>query len=125
MQVLPTTNGSSSRPINHAQKSHDRQSNEQNQTAILERKTQETAVEQRAVQEKTQHQREDSQRRLDGRLISFGYEENDKKTSQSQNSFNRSRVNEAYNPPPSNNVSQQQYTQNSDESKMDAIDIVV
>lgn len=126
MHVSPTTNGSFSRPVNHTQNSNDRQSNEENQTTILERKTQERAVEQRAVQEKTQYQKEESQRRLDGRLINFGYEENSKPTSQSDSTFNQSRVNEAYySPPPSNNVSQQQYAQNSDESERDAIDIVV
>ena len=126
MQVSPTTSSSSfSRPVNHAHNSHDRQSNEENQTAVLEQKSQERAVAQRDVQEKIQHQREGSQRRLDGRLINFGYEENGNVTTQSLSSFNRLRVNEAYSPPSRNIVSQQQYTQNSDQSERDAIDIVV
>ena len=125
MHVSPTTNGSFSRPVNHTQNSNDRQSNDENKTAIFEQKTQERAVEQRAVQKNIQGQKEESQRRLDGRLINFGYEENNKPTSQSENSFNQSRVNEAYSPPPSNNISQQQYTQSSNESEWNAIDIVV
>ena len=104
MQVSPTTNGSFSRPVNHTQNSHDRQSNEENQTAILERNTQDSAVEQRAVQENLHHQKEESQRRLDGRLINFGYEENNNPISRSDSSFNRSRVNEAYRPPQNNNI---------------------
>ena len=125
MHVSPTTNGSFSRPVNHTQNSNDRQSNGENKTAIFEHKTQERAVEQHAVQKNIQGQKEESQRRLDGRLINFGYEENNKPTSQSENSFNQSRVNEAYSPPPSNNISQQQYTQSSNESEWNAIDIVV
>ena len=125
MQVSPTTNGSFSRPVNHTQNSHDRQSNEENQTAILERNTQDSAVEQRAVQENLHHQKEESQRRLDGRLINFGYEENNNPISRSDSSFNRSRVNEAYRPPQNNNISQQQYAQNSGESERGAIDIIV
>lgn len=122
MEISSTSNRSFSRSVTPSKGSSDRQSFDQNQTAILESKAQERALEQRAVQEKLQQHKEDRQRRLDGRLISFGHEKDNVASQQKQASFNRSRVNEAYSPP-TNEASHKQDNQRSHDS--DAIDIVV
>ena len=126
MIVSSTQNSAFSRPVNQSQSSRDRQENEENNTTNFEQKAQEKAVEQRATQDKLQQQNAESQRRLDGRIISFGYEENNQADKQqTQNSINRSRVNEAYSPPPSNESHNNQNNQASDNNEADAIDIIV
>ncbi len=122
MEISSTTNRSFTRSVTPSKSSSDRQSFDQNQAAILESKAQERALEQRAVKEKLQQHKEDTQRRLDGRLISFGHEQDNVASQQKQTSFNRSRVNEAYSPPP-NEASHKQNNHQSDTT--DAIDIVV
>lgn len=122
MEISSTSNRSFSRSVTPSKSSSDRQSFDQNQAAILESKAQERALEQRAVQEKLQQRKEETQRRLDGRLISFGHEQDNVASQQKQASFNRSRVNEAYSPP-ANEASHKQNNQRSHET--DAIDIVV
>jgi len=124
MDISSTSNRSFARPVTQSQSSSDRQSYDENQSAILEKKAQQRALEQRAIQEKLQQHKEASQRRLDGRLISFGHEQGNMASQQKQASFNRSRVNEAYSPPP-NEVSHKQSNQRSYEMEIDAIDIVV
>lgn len=125
MVVSSTANSSFSRSVTPSQSSHDRRANEENQATILENKSQERALERRAVHENMQRRNEETQRRLDGRLISFGYENNDKQASeQKQTSYNRSRVNEAYTPPPRHEVSHSPANQHSSNDS-DAIDIVV
>lgn len=128
MDVSSVSNASFSRSVRPSKSSSDRQSNEHAQ-AIVENKAQERALEQRAVQEKLKHHKEDSQRRLDGRLISFGHEQDEVGNQQKQASFNRSRVNEAYSRPPQNEVT---YSQNEQAERAreqnrnnEAIDIVV
>ena len=123
MEISSTSSGSFSRPITPSKSSHDRQSNDESQSSVFETKAKERAVEQRAAQEKLQDNREASQRRLDGRLISFGSEEK-VASPQKQLSFNRSRVNEAYSEE-SNQTSHKQNNEQSYNSKPDAIDIVV
>lgn len=122
MEISSTSNSSFTRSVTPSKSSSDRQSFDQNQAAILESKAQERALEQRTVQEKLQQHKEDSQRRLDGRLINFGHEKDNVASQQKQASFNRSRVNEAYSPP-RNEASHKQDNQRSHDS--DAIDIVV
>ena len=124
MEISSTSNGSFSRPVTQSKNSSDRQSNDESQSTIYEAKAKERAVEQRAAQEKLQHNKEASQRRLDGRLISFGSEEGNVESEQKQHSFNRSRVNEAYTPV-SNQESHRQNNEQSNQSESDAIDIVV
>lgn len=99
MEISSTSNNSYSRPVTQSKNSHDRQSHDENQSAIFEAKSKERALEQRVVQEKLQQREELSQRRLDGRLISFGNEGDKEASPQKQVSYNRSRVNEAYPPP--------------------------
>lgn len=126
MVVSSVSNSSFSRAVTPSKNSSDRETNEENQAAIIEKKTQERAVEQRAAQKILQQQREDTQRRLDGRLISFGFDEKESVTSQQkQASLNRIRVNEAYSPPESNEVSHKQRNQRSHDIETNAINIVV
>ena len=122
MEVLSTSH-SFNRPVTQSKNSSDRQFNDDTQAAILEDKAQERAVEQRTIQEKLKQQKEDSQRRLDGRLITFGYDQNAPEQQQ-QVSFNRSRVNEAYNPSAKESTANQD-SQQPIETEQDAIDIVV
>lgn len=119
MEISLTSNRSFTRSVTPSKSSSDRQSFDQNQAAILESKAQERALEQRVVQEKLQQRKEETQRRLDGRLISFGHEQDNVASQQKQASYNRSRVNEAYSPPPS------EASHNQRSYETDAIDLVV
>ena len=131
MDVSSVSNASSSRSVTPSKSSSDRQSSAQAQANIVESKAQEHAQEQRAVQQRLQKHKEESQRRLDGRLISFGQEQDNVSSQQKQASFNRSRVNEAYSPPRQNEIT---YSQNEQAERArgrernqnnEAIDIVV
>ncbi len=126
MDVSSVSNASFSRSVTPSKSSSDRQYSAQTQANIVENKDQE-----RAVQERIQQHKEESQRRLDGRLISFGQEQDDVSSQQKQASFNRSRVNEAYSPPRQNEIT---YSQNEQAERArdrernqnnEAIDIVV
>jgi hypothetical protein len=125
MVISSVANASHTRAVTPSKSSSDRQSNDENQASVVENKAQERAQQQRAVDEKLQQERqEDSQRRLDGRLIRFG--QDDVSSQQTQTSFNRSRVNEAYSPPknePTN--SEQAHSQHSHDRDVEIIDIVV
>ncbi|MCW8987633.1 MAG: hypothetical protein OQK75_08175, partial [Gammaproteobacteria bacterium] len=96
MEISSTSNASFSRTVTPAKSSSDRQTYDDSQAKNAENKAQERTQEQRAIQEKLQQNKEDSQRRLDGRLISFGQEQDNISSEQKQASYNRSRVNEAY-----------------------------
>lgn len=122
MEISSTSNSAFSRSVTPSKGSSDRPFSDETQAAKLESKDQEKALEQRAVQERLQQHKQESQRRLDGRLISFGHEQDNVSSQQKQASFNRSRVDEAYSPPP-NEVPHKQHNQSSRET--DAIDIVV
>ncbi|MCK4866075.1 MAG: hypothetical protein KAT06_11715 [Gammaproteobacteria bacterium] len=131
MGISSVSNASFSRPVTQSKSSSDRQSSARAQADIVENKAQERAQEQRAVQQRLQHHKEESQRRLDGRLISFGQEQDNISSQQKQASFNRSRVNEAYAPPRQNEIT---YSQNEQAERArdrvrnqnnEAIDIVV
>ena len=128
MDISSTSNSSYSRSVRPSNSSSDRQSKDESQMAITEVKTQERAQQQKGVQEGLQQSSEENERRLDGRLISFGYEHNDADNRQQQASVNRSRVNDAYSTPAQNErtYSQEQHEQQrSSERDADAIDIVV
>ena len=128
MDITSTSNSSYSRSVTPSDSSRDRTSNDESKMAIAEAKAQERAQQQKVVQERLQHSRDENERRLDGRLISFGYEHNDADSKEQHVSFNRNRVNDAYSPPAQNErtSSQQQHEQQrSRERDADAIDIVV
>jgi len=127
MVISSVANASHTRAVTPSKSSSDRQSNDENQASVVENKAQERAQQQRAVDEKLQQQRqEDSQRRLDGRLIRFGQEQNDVSSQQKQTSFNRSRVNEAYSPPKNEPENlEQAHSQRSHDREVEVIDIVV
>ena len=129
MNVSSVSNASFSRSVTPSKSSSDRQSNAHEQVSITENKPQERAQEQRAAQERIQQQQDETQRRLDGRLISFGHEKDNVSSQQKQASFNRSRVNDAYSPPKQNEIT---YSQNKQAERArdqnrsnEAIDIVV
>lgn len=127
MELSSASNASFQRTVTPSKSRSDRQSNDTAQAAIAENKAQERAQQQRAVQEKQQQNKADNQRRLDGRLISFGHEQDDISSQQKQTSFNRSRVNEAYSPPAQNEItySQNEQAERERDSNNDAINIVV
>ena len=128
MDISSTSNSSYSRSVTPSNGSRDRPTNDESKMVIAEAKTQERAQQQKAVQERLQHSREENERRLDGRLISFGYEHNDADSQEQQVSFNRNRVNDAYSPPVQNErtSSQEQHDQQrSSGTDDDAIDIIV
>ena len=127
MDISSVSNASFSRSVTPAKSSSDRHSNDETQAALVESKAQARLEHERAVQEKHQHSREDNQRRLDGRIISFGHEQQDDVSNQqNQLAYNRSRVNEAYSA--SRNESSDSYQENterSQEQNVEAINIVV
>ena len=127
MDISSTSNSSYSRNITPSKGSSDRHSNDEAQIALVENKAQERAQQRQATQEKLQQYKQDNERRLDGRLISFGQQQQDSESSQQQQvSFNRSRVKEAYSPPQNELTnSHKQHSQGTNERKADAIDIVV
>ena len=131
MDVSSVSNASLSRSVTPSKSSSDRQSSAQTQADIVENKAQERAQEQRAVQQRLQNHKEETQRRLDGRLISFGQEQDNVNSQQKQASFNRSRVKEAYSPQRQNEIT---YSQNEQAERArdsvrnqnnEAIDVVV
>ena len=127
MDISSTSNSSYSRSVTPSNSSRDRQSRDDSQMSIKEAKSQERAQQQKAVQDKLQRSNEENERRLDGRLVTFGYQQNDVDTQQQQVSYNRSRVNDAYSPPAQNErtYSQEHNEQSSRQKEADAIDIVV
>lgn len=127
MEISTTSNASFSRSVTPSKSSSDRQTYDNSQAEKVENKAQERAQDQRAIQEKLQQNKEASQRRLDGRLISFGHEQDNISSEQKQASYNRSRVNEAYSRPSQNEstYSANEQQQRSPDRNNDAIDIVV
>lgn len=126
MDISSISNTASQRPVTQSKNSSDRQPNNDMQAANEQVKAQDRAQEQRAVQQRQEQRNEEKQRRLDGRLISFGEPQDQHATEQKQVSFNRSRVNEAYSPVKNESSNaQNQHTERSHERDNDAIDIVV
>ena len=127
MQIPSTSMSPVSRTVTPSKSSSDRQSNDETlQAKAVESKAQERAQQQRAIQDNLQQKKEEDQRRLDGRLISFGQEENSGASEQSKASFNRSRVNDAYSAPKNElSNSHKQHHRPSQQSDNDAIDVVV
>ena len=127
MDISSVSNSSFSRSVTPSKSSSDRQTYDDSQAKAAENKAQERAHEHRAVQEKLQQDKQDTQRRLDGRLISFGHEKGNDSSQQKQVSYNRSRVNEAYSRPPQNETtySSNEQAQHARDRNNEAIDIVV
>jgi len=119
---ISSSNNSVHRSVTASNNSSDRQSKESEQTAVFERKSRDNAIQQQAVQEKIQQRNEDSQRRLDGRLINFGSEKNQPESRQQEkSSIHRNRVNEAYTSPQRDHYKYEP----SDNRAVEAIDIIV
>ncbi|MFK5914888.1 MAG: hypothetical protein QM484_10970 [Woeseiaceae bacterium] len=126
MEISSTSNTAHSRPVTASKSSSDRQTYDDVESSSRDVATQNRAQDQRAVHERLQQQKENSERRLDGRLISFGPEEKSYASEQKQVSFNRSRVNEAYSPPPDNHsTSASSQSSQSAPTKEAPIDIIV
>jgi len=123
MDISSTTTSPVSRPVTPSKNSSDRQSNDEKQAEVVETKAQERTHHQRAMQENLQQKREDEQRRLDGRLISFGQEEGSDNSDQQKASFNRSRINEAYSAPKSE--SSNSHKPHARPSQQSDVDVVV
>ena len=126
MEISSTSNTSYSRTVTPANSSSDRRASDKAETAIAESKPQERAQQQRAVQERLQQRNEETQRRLDGRLISFGHEQGNVSSEQKQTSYNRSRVNDAYQPAREEmSQRQNQSSHPAQKNRNEAIDIVI
>lgn len=129
MEISNTSNANFSRTVTPSRSSSDRQTYDDSQAKNIENKAleraHEKALEQRAIQEKLQQNKEETQRRLDGRLISFGQQQDNISSQQKQASYNRSRVNEAYSAPRNEAVKQRDNTQRAENAYSDPIDIVV
>ena len=126
MDISSTSNSSYNRSVTPSKSSDDRKSNDEVQSTISENKAQERAQQRQATQQKLQQYKEESERRLDGRLVSFGHQEEVENNQKNQVSYNRSRVEEAYSPP--KNETENTHRQRSEPSSdrpADAIDIVV
>ncbi|MDH5601633.1 MAG: hypothetical protein OEY78_10045 [Gammaproteobacteria bacterium] len=129
MEISSTSTGNFSRTVTPAKNSSDRHSYDDAQANNADNKAleraQERALEQRAVQEKLQQNKQDSQRRLDGRLISFGQQQDNISSQQKQASYNRSRVNDAYSSPRNEATYAREQSQRARDRQADPIDIVV
>ncbi len=126
MEISSTSNTSFSRTVTPANSSSDRRASDKAETAITENKAQERAQQQRAVEERLQQRNEETQRRLDGRLISFGQEQGSVSSEQKHTSYNRSRVNDAYQPARVElSQRQNESSQRAQQNRNEAIDIVV
>jgi hypothetical protein len=127
MEISSTASAPAPRSVTPSKSSSDKQSYDQQQVEINESKAQERTQEQRAIQEKLQQNKDENQRRLDGRLITFGHEKDNVSSEQKQASFNRSRVKEAYSPPNNDltNAHKEQHKHMEHEREAEAIDIVV
>ena len=129
MEISSTSNANFSRSVTPSRNSSDRQTYDGSQAKNVENKAleraQERALEQRAVQEKLQQNKQDTQRRLDGRIISFGQQQDNVSSQQKQASYNRSRVNEAYSSPRNEVTYAREHGQRARSRQADAIDIVV
>jgi len=127
MDISSISNASYSRSVTESRSGSDRKYNDQNQATVEQNSTRdklrESTQQQRTAQDAIEQSKQENQRRLDGRLVSFGQAEGEI-SEQSQSSYNRSRVNEAYSPPP-NNALTETHKQQSAETDIDAIDIVV
>lgn len=126
MDISPVSNASTQRPVTQSKSGSDRQPNNEALATNVQHKAQESTQERRAVQERWEQRQEDHQRRLDGRLISFGQPNEEVSDEQRQVSLNRSRVNEAYNHSKNDSSnSHEQHSERSYERDNEAIDIVV
>ena len=126
MDISSTSNSSYNRTVTPSKSSDDRKSNDEVQASVNENRAQERAQQRQATQQRLQQYKEESERRLDGRLVSFGQQEDVQNSQQNQVSYNRTRVKEAYSPP-LNEVehSHRQRSEPSPDRSTDAIDIVV
>jgi hypothetical protein len=129
MEISSTNNANFSRTVTPSRNSSDRHTYDDTQAKNIENKAQERAqeraLEQRVIQEKLQQNKQDTQRRLDGRLISFGQQQDNVSSQQKQASYNRSRVNEAYSAPRNETTYARENQQRARDRQAEAIDIVV
>ena len=116
-----STTSSSSRAVTASNNSSgDRATQSASETKVDDSKRNDHANEQRAAQQN--QQKRDDDRRLEGRLVNYGPKKGEEPTDYKQNSYNRSRVDDAYKAPKvdTSDVHRQQRAHDND-----AIDIVV
>lgn len=127
MDISSVSNASSSRSVTPSTGSGDRHTYDDSQAKIAENKAQERSLEHRAVQENLQRNKDQNQRRLEGRIVSYGQEQDNISSQDKRATLNRTRVNEAYTPPPrtESEASQKEQAQRTHDRNPEAIDIVV
>ena len=128
MEISSLSNSAYNRAVTPSKSGSDRQSNDAAQaTATVEAKSRERAEHNRAVQEKLQQANDEQQRRLDGRLVSFGSVDAGGNEQAGKASYNRERINEAYSAPKQHDVthSEDKHSEQSNNRPPEAIDIVV
>ena len=138
MDISPTSHASSSSRLptkrqavaSTSSSQHNRASDDQAEATVAENKSQARAQaeaqQERDLERKQQAQR-DEQRRLDGRLVSYGRKSDDEVADYKQLELNRERINEAYSAasksePQRDTSSTEQQAESHDN---DAIDLVV
>lgn len=119
---ITASNSISSRTVTASNNSsRDRTTQSASDTKVDESRAKDRANEQRAVQQKQQERNDE--RRLEGRLVSYGQKNSESANDYQQISYNRSRVDAAYNVAEKDTADvhrQQQSARNND-----AIDIIV
>ena len=123
MNTSSVSSASLSRPVSPTKNTDDRKfhSSDERQVARVENKDQQPQASR--TEEKKQQNKEDNQHLLDARLLRFAKEPDDISIQQKKLSFNRSRLNDAYNI--SKNEFKNSNKQHSPERDVDVIDIVV
>ena len=141
MDISSVSSGSFNRAVTPTRKESDRHSNGETQATNEQNKAredaairaQERALERRAVQERLEQRNLESnlenQRRLDGRIIAFGQDNENVSNEQQQENraaYNRDRVREAYTPPKNELTnSHSEQAERAEQRQEEAIDLVV
>lgn len=113
--------------VSSTSSSHDdRAADNKAEAALADNKSQDRAqarAQQEHEYEKNQQAQRDEQRRLDGRLVSYGQKNGDEATDYKQLELKRERVNEAYSPPEKSESHRSEQLRQSHDNE--AIDLVV
>ena len=121
MEISATSSSSPSRAVTASNNSNgDRATQSASETKVDDTQSKDRANEQRAAQQN--QLKGDEERRLEGRLVNYGPKKGEEPTDYKKNSYNRSRVDDAYKAPKvdTSDVHRQQRAHDND-----AIDIVV
>lgn len=137
MDISSVTSGSVNRAVTPTKSSSDRHANEETQAAsnqtrareIAQSRQMERAQQQRDIERNQEQGRLESQRRLDGRIVSYGHqggEVNEQQLQQQYADYTREKVKDAYTPPKNELTnSHSTHNQSREQRQSEAIDIVV